>query len=52
MLREDLTDDAIALTDILKQYGTWDPEKDAKLNALQNLLTQTHPNEKVLVFTH
>lgn len=51
MLREDLTDDAIALAEILKQYGTWDPEKDAKLNALQNLLTQTHPKDKVLVFT-
>ena len=51
MLREDLTDDAIALTKILKQYGTWDPEKDAKLNALQELLTQTHPDDKVLVFT-
>lgn len=51
LLREDLMDDAIALTEILEQYGTWDPEKDAKLNALQNLLTQTHPKEKVLVFT-
>ena len=51
MLREDLTNDALALTQILKQYGTWDPEKDAKLNALQELLTQTHPDDKVLVFT-
>ncbi len=51
MLREDLAADASALTEILKQYGVWDPEKDAKLNALQNLLTQTHPKEKVLVFT-
>ncbi len=51
MLRKDLTDDALALTKILQQYGTWDSEKDAKLNALQELLTQTHPNDKVLVFT-
>ena len=51
MLRAALTDDALALTEILKQYGTWDPEKDAKLNALQKLLTQTHPDDKVLVFT-
>ena len=50
-LRKDLTDDALALTEILQQYGTWDPEKDAKLNALQELLTQTHPDDKVLVFT-
>ncbi len=51
MLREDLTDDALALTEILQQYGTWDAEKDAKLNALQELLTQTHRDDKVLVFT-
>ena len=51
LLRKDLTEDAIALTKILQQYGTWDPEKDAKLNALQELLTQTHRDDKVLVFT-
>ncbi|RKU26100.1 NgoFVII family restriction endonuclease [Candidatus Poribacteria bacterium] len=51
LLRKDLTEDAIALTKILQQYGTWDPEKDAKLNALQELLTETHRDDKVLVFT-
>ena len=51
LLRKDLTEDALALTKILQQYGTWDPEKDAKLNALQELLTQTHRDDKVLVFT-
>ena len=51
MLRKELTEDAIALTEILQHYGTWNPEKDAKLSALQELLTQTHPNDKVLVFT-
>ena len=51
MLGKDLTKDAIALTEILQQYRTWDPEKDEKLNALETLLTQTHPNDKVLVFT-
>lgn len=51
LLRKDLTDDALALTKILQRYSTWDPEKDAKLNALQELLTQTHPDDKVLVFT-
>ena len=29
----------------------WNPEKDAKLSALQELLTQTHPDDKILVFT-
>ena len=51
LLRKELTEDALALTKILQQYGTWDPEKDAKLNALEALLTETHRNDKVLVFT-
>ena len=51
LLQKELAEDALALTKILKQYGTWDPEKDAKLNALEALLTETHPDDKVLVFT-
>lgn len=50
-LRKELTEDAIALTKILQKYGTWDPEKDEKLSALEELLTETHPDDKVLVFT-
>ena len=50
-LRKDLTDDAHALLEVLGQYGTWDAEKDAKLNALEALLTQNHPDDKVLIFT-
>ena len=51
VLRKELTEDALALTEILRKYGTWNPEQDAKLNALQKLLTETHPDDKVLVFT-
>ena len=51
LLRKELAEDAHALLEILQQYGTWDPEKDAKLSALQELLAQAHPNDKVLVFT-
>ena len=50
-LRKDLTDDADALLEILGQYGTWDAGKDAKLNALEDLLTQIYPEDKVLIFT-
>ena len=50
-LGKHLAADAQALIQILKKFGTWDPEKDAKLNALEKLLTQTHPDDKVLVFT-
>ncbi len=50
-LRKALADDAHALLEILGQYGKWDAENDAKLNALETLLTQSHPDEKILVFT-
>ena len=50
-LKDQLTTDANALIQILQQYGEWNTEKDAKLNALEELLTQTHPDKKVLVFT-
>ena len=51
ILKKQLTQDAEALIQILKLYGEWDESKDAKLNALEELLTQTHPDTKVLVFT-
>ncbi len=51
ILKKQLTQDAEALIQILKLYGEWDESKDAKLNALEHLLTQTHPDTKVLVFT-
>ena len=51
LLRTDLNDDAHALLEVLQQYGTWDAEKDGKLNALGDLLTQYHPDDKVLIFT-
>ena len=51
LLRKDLAKDALALMQVLQQYGTWDPEQDAKLNALESLLTETYPDDKVLVFT-
>ena len=50
-LEKELIQDALALIQILQQYGTWDAEKDEKLNALEVLLTETHPDDKVLVFT-
>ena len=50
-LRKALADDASALLTILQDSGAWNAEKDEKLNALETLLTQTHPNEKVIIFT-
>ncbi len=36
---------------MLDTCGTWDASRDAKLAALFDLLTQQHPDEKVLIFT-
>ena len=51
ILREKLVEDASMLLAVLEKYGDWDAENDAKLNALEALLTEAHPDEKVIVFT-
>jgi len=43
--------DAKALLSILQPLGEWDVARDAKLNALHQLLMETHPQDKVLVFS-
>ncbi|NTU82904.1 MAG: NgoFVII family restriction endonuclease [Chloroflexales bacterium] len=50
-LARDLRKDAQELIRVLQQCGTWEPVQDTKLQALIELLTKTHPGEKVLVFT-
>ena len=50
-LVKDLREDAEALTHILHLAGEWDPGRDAQLNALHNLLTETYPHDKVLIFS-
>ncbi len=50
-LGDDLRADATALLKVLQKCGDWMPDKDAKLNSLLELVTKTHANEKVLVFT-
>lgn len=50
-LGRDLYADARALLNVLRLCGEWDAGKDAKLSALLNLLTEKHPDEKVIVFT-
>lgn len=47
----ELLSDSKALTDLLQSYGAWEPDKDAKLAALHSLLTDSFPDQKVLVFT-
>jgi SNF2 family DNA or RNA helicase len=50
-LHKDLLQDAQALLAVMRQCGTWDASRDAKLAALIDLLTREHPTEKVLVFS-
>ena len=50
-LESELLSDSNALLDILQTDGDWDPAKDAKLDALNSLLTETFPDQKVLVFS-
>ena len=46
-----LAADAKSLIEVLKVCGTWDTEKDAKLDALLKLITKQHPDEKVIIFS-
>lgn len=50
-VRQDLLNDTHALLNVIKKCGVWDPSKDAKLNALEELVTKNYASEKVLIFT-
>lgn len=50
-LRKDLERDNRNITELLDSFGTWDPAKDSKIDALVDLLRGKHESDKVLVFT-
>ncbi|MEJ5251630.1 MAG: helicase-related protein [Armatimonadota bacterium] len=50
-LEHHLRQDAAVLLNLLQQSGEWDPAQDAKLQALHKLLTERHPEEKVIIFS-
>jgi superfamily II DNA or RNA helicase len=50
-LARDLKGDAEALERVLAESGLWNPANDSKLAALEQLLTQTHASDKVVIFT-
>lgn len=50
-LAKRLQADTDALQTLLDSYGAWSSERDSKITALVELITQTHPDEKILIFT-
>ncbi len=50
-LLESLVSDTKTLREMLEDFGQWNPSLDAKIAALQKILADKHPREKVLVFT-
>ncbi len=50
-LLKNLLNDAKKLLKILESGKEWQPEKDRQLNALVKLCTETHKDEKILIFT-
>jgi superfamily II DNA or RNA helicase len=50
-LKKHLREDALLLLKLLNNCGEWSYKLDQKFQTLQKLVTQTHPNEKVLIFT-
>ncbi len=50
-LADDLRHDIDIVQRLLSRFGVWDHHADSKIDALVELLTTTHPDEKVLIFT-
>ena len=50
-LKKVLTSDTKTLTSLIERSGPWQPTQDAKLDALEEVLKEKHPNQKVLVFS-
>lgn len=50
-LKAHISSDSSKLVQILRRCGQWNPATDTKLAALKKLLSKTHPNEKILIFT-
>ena len=50
-LEAELQNDTDALIALLRKNGTWNAAQDTKLNALQKLISETYPDQKVIVFS-
>lgn len=50
-MMQNLIKDSDSLLDILSANTTWNPDIDRQLNGLHKLITETHSDDKVLIFT-
>lgn len=50
-LEGDLSNDSLKLLSILQLGKDWDPKQDRQLNALYDVCTKKHKNDKILIFT-
>ena len=50
-LETELQLDADALLGLLQEHGPWNPARDAKLNTLHKLITESYPDRKIIVFS-
>ena len=50
-LKEVLTSDTKTLINLIDNSGPWQPKQDAKLDALEEILKEKHPTQKVLIFS-
>lgn len=50
-LRTHIEEDNRAIRSLLARYGPWTQQADSKIDALAELLTSTHTDEKVLIFS-
>jgi superfamily II DNA or RNA helicase len=50
-LLKNLHQDSVTILQILKIGKDWNKHEDRKINTLAGLLTETHPQDKVLIFT-
>lgn len=48
---DDLKTDTAALRALVHEFGEWTAEVDSKLDELVKLVSETHPDDKVLIFT-
>jgi superfamily II DNA or RNA helicase len=50
-LKQHLREDALSLLKLIHSCGEWNFQQDPKFQTLKKILTEKHPDEKILIFT-